>query len=64
MHYVRFGGSDSLKGGQGNDILRGAGGKDSLTGGAGGDRFSGGSGADIATDFNAAQGDTQDGTIP
>ncbi len=37
-------------------------GKDTLTGGAGADSFSGGAGKHVATD-NAAQGDTQDGTI-
>jgi len=35
-----------------------------LTGGANADFFSGGAGNDTATDFNAGQGDTQDGTIP
>ena len=58
------GGNDSLSGGKGKDKLRGSSGNDSLTGGAGGDNFSGGSGTDVATDFSAAQGDTQDGTIP
>jgi Ca2+-binding RTX toxin-like protein len=57
-------GNDLLNGGNGDDILRGNLGNDNLTGGAGADFFSGGSGADVATDFNAAQGDTQDGTIP
>jgi Ca2+-binding RTX toxin-like protein len=57
-------GNDTLNGGNGNDILRGSLGDDSLTGGAGADFFSGGPGTDIATDFNASQGDTQDGTIP
>ncbi len=57
-------GNDVISGADGNDILRGSGGGDTLTGGAGADFFSGGSGTDTATDFNAAQGDTQDGTIP
>ena len=57
-------GDDSLSGGKGTDVLRGSGGNDQLTGGAGGDRFRGGSGTDVATDFNAAAGDTKDGTIP
>ena len=58
------GGNDVLLGGNGNDILRGSGGNDTLTGGAGADFFSGGPGTDVAVDFNAIQGDTQDGTIP
>ena len=33
-------------------------------GGADADFFSGGTGKDTATDFNAGQGDTQDGMIP
>jgi len=57
-------GDDALNGGNDNDLLRGSSGNDSLTGGAGADSFSGGSGSDVATDFNAAQGDTQDGTVP
>ncbi|HLO33280.1 MAG TPA: Ig-like domain repeat protein [Anaerolineales bacterium] len=57
-------GNDVLNGGNGNDILRGNQGDDTLTGGAGADFFSGGMGTDTATDFNAGQGDTQDGTIP
>ena len=56
--------NDSIHGGNGNDILRGNDGDDRLTGGNGADSFSGGSGTDTATDFNAGQGDTQDGTIP
>jgi hypothetical protein len=55
---------DTLNGGNGNDILRGSSGNDTLTGGAGADAFSGGPGIDVATDFNAAQGDTKDNTIP
>lgn len=57
-------GNDTITGGDGNDILRGSSGNDTLTGGTGADFFSGGSGVDTATDFNPAQGDTQDGTIP
>jgi Ca2+-binding RTX toxin-like protein len=57
-------GNDVLNGGNGNDILRGNLGNDTLTGGAGADSFSGGPGTDTVTDFNAAQGDTKDGTIP
>ena len=57
-------GNDLLDGGTGNDILRGAAGNDRLTGGGNADSFSGGKGTDTSTDFNAAQGDSQDGTIP
>ena len=57
-------GSDTLQGEDGNDILRGGLRNDTLTGGPGADSFSGGSGTDTATDFNAGEGDTQDGTIP
>jgi Ca2+-binding RTX toxin-like protein len=57
-------GDDAISGGDGNDILRGGSGNDTLTGGTGADFFSGGSGVDTASDFNPAQGDTQDGTIP
>ncbi|HEX6868634.1 MAG TPA: hypothetical protein VF119_07495, partial [Candidatus Limnocylindrales bacterium] len=57
-------GDDSLDGGAGNDALRGENGSDSLTGGAGADAFSGGQGSDAALDFDAGQGDTQDGSIP
>jgi Ca2+-binding RTX toxin-like protein len=57
-------GNDAISGGDGNDALRGGSGNDALTGGTGADLFSGGPGADTAADFNAAQGDTQDGTIP
>jgi CSLREA domain-containing protein len=57
-------GNDVLNGGNGNDILRGNLGDDRLTGSANADFFSGGMGIDSATDFNTAQGDTQDGTIP
>ena len=57
-------GNDTLNGGNNDDILRGNLGNDSLTGGTGADSFSGGAGTDTAADFNAAQGDTQDGTIP
>ncbi len=55
-------GVDILAGGAGTDILRGGQGDDSLTGGADADAFSGGPGADTNTDFNAADGDTSDGT--
>ena len=60
-------GNDTLSGGAGDDSLGGAGAGASatqLTGGTGADRFSGGSGTDTATDFTAAEGDTNDGTIP
>ena len=57
-------GDDTLNGGNDNDTLRGSTGNDSLTGGAAADSFSGGPGTDTATDLNAGQGDTQDGTIP
>lgn len=56
--------NDILNGGNDNDILRGNLGDDMLTGSAGADFFSGGAGTDTAADFNASQGDTQDGTIP
>ena len=55
---------DMLDGDIGKDTLNGGAGNDSLTGGANADFFSGGSGNDTASDFNAGQGDTQDGTIP
>jgi len=57
-------GNDAINGGNGDDIMRGSGGNATLTGGAGADGFSGGPGLDVATDSNAGQGDTQDGTIP
>jgi hypothetical protein len=57
-------GGDSLSGAGGIDLLCGGHGGDTLTGGPGADRFSGGAGTDIATDLNATEGDTQDGTIP
>ena len=44
--------------------MAGGAGNDRLTGGTGADRFSGGAGTDTATDRTAAQGDSQDGTIP
>jgi hypothetical protein len=56
--------TDTLTGLAGNDLLCGAKGNDTLTGGAGADFFSGGSGTDTATDFNAGEGDSQDGSIP
>jgi Ca2+-binding RTX toxin-like protein len=52
-----------LDGGVGNDTLTGSAGNDQFTGGLGADHFSGGLGTDTVTDFNAAEGDTQD-TIP
>jgi sugar lactone lactonase YvrE len=54
-------GNDSLDGGAGDDVLTGQSGDDSLTGGADADSFSGGAGADTLTDFNAGEGDTQNG---
>lgn len=57
-------GNDRLSGEAGNDILLGQNGRDRLTGGSGADFFSGGPDIDRATDFNAGDGDTQDGTIP
>ena len=57
-------GNDVLNGGDGADTLVGGMGNDRLTGGLGADRFVGGAGTDTATDLTAAQGDTQDGTIP
>jgi Ca2+-binding RTX toxin-like protein len=57
-------GNDILNGGDGDDILRGNAGADKFTGGLGADFFSGGDGKDTITDFNAAQGDTKDSTIP
>ena len=56
-------GSDTLSGGGDDDSLGGGSGSDRLTGGSGADRFSGGSGTDSATDFNAAEGDTTEGTF-
>jgi VCBS repeat-containing protein len=57
-------GNDTLSGGAGDDSMDGSSGNDQLTGGLGADVFSGGSGTDTATDFNAAEGDTRDATIP
>jgi len=57
-------GNDVLRGDGGKDILRGAEGDDTLTGGTEADSFSGGAGTDQATDFNAAEGDTKDATVP
>jgi RTX calcium-binding nonapeptide repeat (4 copies)/Bacterial Ig domain len=57
-------GDDTLDGCSDNDILRGSSNADTLTGGSGADLFSGASGKDAATDLDASQGDTQDGTIP
>ena len=62
---LRGGGdADSLGGGNGNDSLRGEAGDDRLTGDNGADLFSGGPGIDLATDFSAADGDTNDGSTP
>jgi CSLREA domain-containing protein len=64
---------DILFGQNANDTLRGAAGKDLLCGGRGDDRlrggteadfFGGGAGTDVALDFNGAEGDTKDSTIP
>jgi hypothetical protein len=55
-------GNDVLDGGAENDVLSGNNGNDTLTGGTGADSFSGGLGSDTNTDFNAADGDTSDGT--
>ncbi len=57
-------GNDTLTGGPGIDLLCGGRGNDTLTGGSGADLFGGGQGTDRATDLTAAQGDTQDGTVP
>jgi uncharacterized protein len=51
--------NDRLDGGQGNDQMYGEQGDDQLTGGQGADLFDGGPNNDIATDFNAAEGDTK-----
>ena len=57
-------GNDVLRGDAGKDTLRGSAGDDTLTGGTGADSFSGGLGTDTATDYNPAEGDTKDTTIP
>jgi VCBS repeat-containing protein len=57
-------GNDTLRGDADKDILRGNLGDDALTGGTQADSFSGGPGTDSAPDFNAAEGDTKDTTIP
>jgi Ca2+-binding RTX toxin-like protein len=57
-------GRDTLAGEGGDDTLDGGRGPDTLTGGPGADRFSGGPGKDAASDLSAADGDTEDGTIP
>ncbi|MBC8077699.1 MAG: hypothetical protein H7Y32_16605 [Chloroflexales bacterium] len=57
-------GNDTLVGGDAKDTLNGGDDNDTLTGAKGGDTFSGGAGTDVATDFNAKQGDKQDGTLP
>ena len=57
-------GNDILRGGQGSDRLEGGNNDDTLTGGMGTDSFSGGPGTDVTTDFNTAEGDTKDATLP
>jgi CSLREA domain-containing protein len=52
-------GNDVLRGDAGKDIVRGSAGNDTLTGGSEADSFDGGSGTDVATDYNAAEGDTR-----
>jgi CSLREA domain-containing protein len=52
-------GNDTLSGGGERDTLRGGNNDDTLTGGPRADKFVGGAGTDTATDFNAAEGDTQ-----
>ncbi|WKZ40141.1 MAG: ExeM/NucH family extracellular endonuclease [Anaerolineales bacterium] len=59
---IGWNGNDLLDGGAGNDILYGNNGNDTLTGGPGADWFSGGNGSDTYPDFNAGEGDTNDGT--
>jgi Ca2+-binding RTX toxin-like protein len=58
------GGDDRLLGGPGRDRLSGGPGRDRLHGGRGNDRLTGGPGIDAASDFSAAKGDRQDGSIP
>jgi Ca2+-binding RTX toxin-like protein len=57
-------GADVLLGGDGDDVLDGGRGPDTLTGGTGTDTFRVGSGPDTTTDYNAAEGDLKDETIP
>jgi Ca2+-binding RTX toxin-like protein len=57
-------GADDLSGGAGDDTLDGGRGKDRLSGGPGADRFIPGPGKDGAIDFNPAEGDTQNATLP
>ena len=52
-------GNDTLGGAGGKDVLCGAGGNDKLSGGTGSDTFDGGPGMDVATDYNAAAGDSR-----
>jgi hypothetical protein len=59
-----MGGNDTLRGLNDTDLLCGGAGDDSLTGGTGRDFFSGGTGFDTVTDFNTAEGDRKDLTIP
>jgi Zn-dependent metalloprotease len=55
-------GDDTINGEDGADTMFGNLGGDTMTGGPGPDFFSGGFGRDEATDFNAGEGDTRDGT--
>jgi VCBS repeat-containing protein len=55
-------GNDAVRGLGANDLLCGGHGNDTLTGGPGADHFGGGPGTDTATDFNAGEGDSTDGT--
>jgi Ca2+-binding RTX toxin-like protein len=57
-------GPDVINGGSDDDALYGMRGDETLTGGPGADFFSGGPGSDSATDFNPAEGDSDDGSIP
>jgi VCBS repeat-containing protein len=52
-------GADQLDGQAGNDLICGGSGNDTLGGGRGADRLDGGTGTDIASDYIAAEGDTQ-----
>ncbi|MBD0253141.1 MAG: hypothetical protein ICV31_01420 [Rubrobacter sp.] len=51
-----------MLGQNGNDTLGGAAGNDKLSGGTGSDTFDGGTGTDVATDYNAAAGDSRTNT--
>ena len=59
-----MGGNDRLLGLNDTDLLCGGPGDDTLTGGSGRDFFSGSLGIDTVTDFNTAERDWQDNTIP